>query len=63
VPETGGLQDLTPLIGPAVFPGFGPAAVQVRSDVSVPEPSSLVILLGFVGTRLIGHIRSRRLPA
>jgi PEP-CTERM motif len=61
--ETGGLQDLTPLIGPAVFPGIGPVAVQVRSDVSVPEPSSLVILLGFVGTGLVGFIRHRRRPA
>ena len=58
--ETGGLQDLTPLMGPSVFPGVGPIDVQVSSDVSVPEPSSIVILLGFVGTGLIGLFRHRR---
>jgi PEP-CTERM motif len=50
LPETGLLEDVSGLIG-ATFPGFG---VQVRSDVSVPEPSSIVILLGFVGMGLIG---------
>jgi len=52
--ETGGLQDLTGLMGPGVLPGVGPIVVQVRSDVSVPEPSSIVILLGFAGMGLIG---------
>ncbi len=58
--ETGGFQDLTALMGPAVFPGIGPIDVQVRSDISVPEPSSVVLLLGFAGAGLIGLIRRRR---
>jgi hypothetical protein len=57
--ETGGLQDLTALIGPAFIPGVGPLAVQVRSDITVPEPSSIVILAGFAGAGLIGLIRRR----
>jgi PEP-CTERM motif len=59
--ETGLLQDLTALIGPAVLPGVGPLDVQVRS--TVPEPSSIVMLLGLVGTGLIGLTWHRRRPA
>jgi hypothetical protein len=48
--ETGTLQDLTPLMGPNGFPGFGPVTVQVQSDVT-PEPSALVLVaLGAVST-------------
>ncbi len=61
--ETGALQDLTALIGPAVLPGVGPLTVQVRSDISVPEPASIVMLLGFVGTGLIGLAWHRRRTA
>ena len=60
LPETGALQDLTALIGPAVLPGVGPVDVKVLSDVEVPEPSSIVILLGFAGVGLIGSIWYRR---
>ena len=60
LPETGALQDLTALIGPAVLPGVGPVDVKVLSDVEVPEPSSLAILLGFVGTGLCGLVWNRR---
>jgi hypothetical protein len=61
LPETGLLQDLTALIGPAVLPGVGPLTVQVRSDV--PEPSSIVMLLGFAGMGLIGLTWHRRRTA
>ncbi len=40
--ETGVLQDVTPLIPFAFFPGIGPITIQVASDV-VPEPSSIVL--------------------
>jgi hypothetical protein len=59
LPETGLLQDVSAVTAP-VFPGF---TVQVRSDVDVPEPSSIVILLGFAGVGLIGSIWYRRRPA
>jgi hypothetical protein len=59
LPETGLLEDVSGLIG-STFPGFG---VQVRSDVGVPEPSSIVILLGFVGIGLIGLTWHRRRTA
>jgi PEP-CTERM motif len=59
--ETGALQDLTALMGPAVLPGVGPLDVQVRS--TVPEPSSIVMLLGFAGMGLIGLTWHRRRPA
>ncbi len=49
LPETGLLEDVSGFVA-STFPGF---VVQVRSD-TVPEPSSIVILLGFVGTGLIG---------
>ena len=61
--ETGLLQDLTALIGPAILPGVGALNVKVQSDVSVPEPSSIVMLLGFVGMGLIGSIWHRRRTA
>ncbi len=38
VAESGALQDLTVLLGQPNFPGGGLLVVQVRSDVSVPEP-------------------------
>jgi hypothetical protein len=58
VQETGALQDLTPFIGNSVIPGVGPVQVMVQSDViTVPEPSSIVILLGFAGVGLIGIVR------
>jgi hypothetical protein len=58
VPETGALQDLTPFIGNNVIPGVGPVQVMVQSDViTVPEPSSILILLGFAGVGLNGIVR------
>jgi hypothetical protein len=60
LPETGLPQDVS-VFTAAVFPG---ATVLVRSDVSVPEPSSIVIMLGFAGIGLIGIVRRHvRLPA
>jgi hypothetical protein len=59
LPETGLPQDVS-MFTASVFPGF---LVQVRSDVTVPEPSSIVILLGFAGMGLIGSIWYRRRPA
>jgi hypothetical protein len=56
LPETGLFQDVSAFTG-SVFPGL---VVQVRSDVTVPEPSSIVILVGFVGVGLIGSMWSRR---
>ena len=51
IPETGALQDVTPMLIPGgVFPGIGPVTVLVRSDVTTPEPSSIVLIaLGLVG--------------
>ena len=62
--ETGVLQDLTPLMGPAVLPGFGPVEVQVQSDVSeVPEPGTFALLgFGLLGLGAAGQ-RGRRLRA
>jgi hypothetical protein len=60
VQETGALQDLTPFMGPNFFPNVGAVQVMAQSDGAVPEPSSIVILLGFAGVGLIGLIRSRR---
>jgi MYXO-CTERM domain-containing protein len=63
LPETGGLQDITPFLGPApiIFPGIGPIQVQVQS--TVPEPSTIVMALAFAGMGLIGVIRRRRRAA
>jgi hypothetical protein len=59
LPETGLLVDVSAATASA-FPGF---KVQVASDVTVPEPSSVVILLGFVSTGLIGMVWRRRRAA
>jgi len=53
--ETGGLQDVSAQLNPA-----GPTEIFVRSDVIVPEPSSIVILLGFAGIGVIGSTWRRR---
>ena len=62
LPETGALQDLTPFLpgaGVAVGP-FGPISVFVRSDINVPEPSSVAIIAaGLAGLLAFGW---RRLP-
>jgi hypothetical protein len=59
LPETGLLEDVSAFTA-STFPGF---KVQVASDVTVPEPSSIIILLGFAGTGLLGLIRQRRKAA
>jgi hypothetical protein len=54
IPETGALQDLTPMLVPPAFPW----TVQVASDVNVPEPSTLA--LGIAGLAGLGFVTLRR---
>jgi len=60
--ETGALQDLTALIGPAVFPSIGPIDVQVQSDLTgVPEPSTFTLAaLGAAALHLAARVRGQQ---
>ena len=61
--ETGGLQDITPLLFPGYFkPGqqaTPPFMVQFQSDLDVPEPASL-ILMGIGLAAVAGRVWCRR---
>lgn len=59
IQETGQFQDVTGLLPPAVFPGVGPITILVQSDVSVPEPSSILLAV-LAGVGLVTWSQCKR---